>query len=69
MVWCRTPGWVMLREFAELTGLSAKVTAALANTYRGPWIYAPGAVFADLAAAVADGRGLYRWCRAELRGP
>ena len=45
----------MLREVAELTGLSAQVTAALADTYRGPWVYAPGAVFADLAAAVADG--------------
>ena len=45
----------MLRELAELTGLSAQVTAALADTYRGPWIYGPGAVFADLAAAVADG--------------
>jgi DDE family transposase len=45
----------MLRELADLTGLSAQVTAALADTYRGPWVYAPGAVFADLAAAVADG--------------
>jgi hypothetical protein len=45
----------MLRDLAELTGLSAQVTAALADTYRGPWTYAPGAVFADLAAAVADG--------------
>ena len=45
----------ILRECAELTGLSAQVTAALADTYRGPWIYAPGAVFADLVAAVAGG--------------
>ena len=45
----------MLRELAELTGLCAQVTAVLADTYRGPWMYAPGAVFADLAAAVADG--------------
>ncbi|MDR3660334.1 MAG: IS1380 family transposase [Mycobacterium sp.] len=45
----------MLRELADLTGLSTQVTAALADTYRGPWIYEPGAVFADLAAAVADG--------------
>ena len=45
----------MLRELADLTGLSAQVTAALADTYRGPWTYDPGAVFADLAAAVADG--------------
>jgi hypothetical protein len=35
--------------------LSAQVTAALADTYQGPWIHAPGDVFADLAAAVADG--------------
>jgi hypothetical protein len=45
----------MLRELADLTGLSGQVTAVLADTYRGPWIYEPGAVFADLAAAVADG--------------
>jgi Transposase DDE domain group 1 len=45
----------MLRELADLTGLSAQVTAALADTYNGPWIHAPGAVFADLVAAVADG--------------
>lgn len=45
----------MLRELADLTDLSAQVTAALADTYNGPWIHAPGAVFADLAAAVADG--------------
>src|SRR3954454_5665275 len=45
----------MLRELADRTGLSAQVTAALADTYRGPWVYAPGEAFADLAAAVADG--------------
>jgi hypothetical protein len=45
----------MLRELADLTGLSVQVSAALADTYKGPWIYAPGDVFADLAAAVADG--------------
>ena len=45
----------MLREVADLTGLSGQVTAALADTYRGPWTHAPGDVFADLAAAVADG--------------
>ena len=28
----------MLREVAGLTGLSTQVTAALADTYRGPWI-------------------------------
>lgn len=45
----------MLREVAGLTGLSAQVSAALADTYKGPWIHAPGDGFADLAAAVADG--------------
>jgi hypothetical protein len=48
-------GMAMVRELADRTGLSAQVTAALADTYRGPWVYAPGEVFADLAAAVADG--------------
>ena len=48
-------GMGLLRELADLTGLSAQVTAVLADTYRGPWTHAPGAVFADLAAAVADG--------------
>ena len=48
-------GMGILRELADRTGLSAQVTAALADTYRGPWVYAPGEVFADLAAAVADG--------------
>ncbi|EHB45758.1 hypothetical protein MycrhDRAFT_6506 [Mycolicibacterium rhodesiae JS60] len=47
-------GMAMLRELADRTGLSAQVTA-LADTYRGPWAYSPGEVFADLAAAVADG--------------
>ena len=42
----------MLREVAELSGLSAQVTAALADTYNGPWIHAPGDVFADPAAAL-----------------
>src|SRR6478672_1291973 len=45
----------MVREVADLTGLCGLVTAALADTYRGPWTHAPGDVFADLAAAVADG--------------
>ena len=48
-------GMGLLRELADLTGLSAQVTAALADTYKGPWVYAPGSIFADLAAAVADG--------------
>jgi hypothetical protein len=45
----------LLREVADLTGLSSQVTEVLADTYRGPWTHAPGGVFADLAAAVADG--------------
>jgi Transposase DDE domain group 1 len=49
-------GVKMLRELVELTGLSAQVTAALADdTYRGLWTYALGAVFTDLAAAVVGG--------------
>jgi hypothetical protein len=67
-------GMGLLRELADLTGLSAQVTAALADTYKGPWVYAPGAVFADLAAAVADGadcidgvgqRGQRRQCESD----
>ncbi len=34
-------GMGMVRELADLTGLSAQVTAALADTYRGPWAYEP----------------------------
>jgi hypothetical protein len=45
----------LLREVADLTGLSSQVTAALADTYRGPWVHAPGDAFAHLAAAVAEG--------------
>ena len=45
----------LLREIADLTGLSSQVTVVLADSYRGPWTHAPGEVFADLAAAVADG--------------
>ena len=48
-------GMGMVRELADLTTLSVQVTAVLADTYRGSWVYSPGAVFADLAAAVADG--------------
>src|SRR5258707_13359136 len=50
-------GTGMLRECAERTGLSAQGTAVQAAAYRGPWTHAPGAVFADLAAAVAGGAG------------
>src|SRR6478735_5646920 len=45
----------LLREMAEYTGLVDAVTTALADTYRGPWLHAPGRVFTDLAVAVADG--------------
>jgi hypothetical protein len=45
----------LLREMAEDTGLGEGVTAALADTYRGAWLHAPGKVFTDLAVAVADG--------------
>jgi hypothetical protein len=45
----------LLREVADLSGLSSQVTTALADTYKGPWVHAPGEAFADLAAAVADG--------------
>ena len=45
----------MLRELADLTGLSSQVTGALTDTYCGPWTHAPGELFADLAAGVADG--------------
>jgi hypothetical protein len=45
----------MLRELADLTGLLARVTAALADTYQRPWTHAPGAVFAHPAATVDDG--------------
>jgi hypothetical protein len=45
----------MLRELALATGLVAGVSQALADTYAGPWVHAPGRVFADLAVAIADG--------------
>jgi hypothetical protein len=45
----------MLRELAQDTGLVGGVTAALADTYAGPWMHAPGQVFADMAVAIADG--------------
>jgi hypothetical protein len=45
----------MLRELAQDTGLVDGVTVALADTYAGPWVHAPGRVFADLAVAIADG--------------
>lgn len=45
----------LLREVAEYTGLSAAVTTALLDTYKGVPVHAPGRVFTDLAVAVADG--------------
>ena len=45
----------LLREMAAETGLVDGVTAALADTYQGRWLHAPGRVFCDLAVAVADG--------------
>ena len=62
-------GMGLLRELADLTGLSAQVTDVLTDTYKGPWTYAPGAVFADLAAAVADGADCIGRSRAVVRGP
>jgi hypothetical protein len=32
----------LLREMVEYTGLNDAVTAVLADTYRGPWVHAPG---------------------------
>lgn len=48
----------LLRELAHDTGLVAGVREALADTYAGPWLPAPGRVFTDMAVAIADGGGL-----------
>jgi hypothetical protein len=40
-------GTGMLRELAHDTGLVAGVTGGLADTYAGPWVHAPGRVFAE----------------------
>ena len=45
----------LLREMAQGTGLVDGITQALIGTYRGVPVHAPGRVFTDLAAAVADG--------------
>jgi Transposase DDE domain group 1 len=45
----------LLRELATGTGLAGAVTGALLDTYRGVPLHPPGQVFADLAAAIADG--------------
>jgi hypothetical protein len=44
----------LLREVADLSGLTEQVSAVLADTYRGPWVHDPGRVFTDLAAAGCD---------------
>ena len=43
----------LLREVADLSGLTGGVSTVLADTYKGPWLHDPGRVFTDLA--VADG--------------
>lgn len=48
-------GLGMLREMAQDTGLVKALNVALADTYRGPWLHAPGRVLTDVAVAVADG--------------
>lgn len=48
-------GVELLREMAVSTGLVEQVNAALADTYTDAPVHAPGRVFADLAAAIADG--------------
>ena len=45
----------ILRELAQSTGLSARVSDVLADTYAGPRRHDPGRVFTDLAVAGADG--------------
>ena len=64
----------LLREMAEGTGLVDGVTQALIGTYRGVPVHAPGRVFTDLAAAVADGADAISGIavlgdREELHGP
>lgn len=48
-------GAELLRELAGVTGLVECWNEALADTYAGPWLHAPGRVLADLAVAIADG--------------
>ena len=45
----------LLREVADLSGLTERVSEVLADTYKGRCVHDPGRVFTDLAAAVADG--------------
>ena len=48
-------GMGLLRELADQTGLSAQVTTALADTYKGSWVYAPGEVFGPCPHVVDTG--------------
>jgi hypothetical protein len=48
-------GVALLRELADRSGLVGGWTAALADTYDGPWLHPPGQVLADLAVMIADG--------------
>jgi len=48
-------GMGMVREVANLTGLSAQVIAALADTYRGPWVLG---LLASIFRAALSGRML-----------
>ncbi|RPF28611.1 IS1380 family transposase [Georgenia muralis] len=48
-------GLGMLRELAGYTGLVEALDDALADTYRGVPVHAPGRVLTDVAVAVADG--------------
>lgn len=48
-------GLGMLRELAGYTGLVGALNEALVDTYKGPWLHAPGRVLTDVAVAVADG--------------
>lgn len=57
-------GAALLRELADLSGLTAGFTAALISTYRGRPIHPPGRVLADLAVMLADGGD----CLADLAG-
>ena len=62
-------GMGMLRELADRTGLSAQVTAALADdTYRGPWTLCAGCGVHRSGCRGGRWGGLHRRCRAALRG-
>src|SRR3979411_3445829 len=43
----------MLRELARDSGLTAGVTAVLADTYAGPWVHGPGRGFTGMAGGNA----------------